>query len=100
MLFGKDGKEFKNSNKNLFKSFCCQTQVPVPDTWWGQTDLNIAVWSRDKVYCRAKQGLWAIHAQNPGLPDGFQGRVFKGRYGGRAAGYMAFFWSAGGEVMG
>ena len=37
--------------------------------------------------------------KKPKLSDGFQGRVFKGKFGGRAAGYMTFFWLVGGEIM-
>ena len=38
--------------------------------------------------------------KRPEFPNGFQGRVFKGKIWGRAAGYMTSFQMAGNKVTG
>ena len=46
----------------LTNSFC-QTQVCMPGTWWGQTNQNIGVWSRENFIARAERGEQAAGAQ-------------------------------------
>ena len=61
--------------------YCCQTQVCVPDTWWGQTNQNAGVWSGERIiYCRAMQGeqdgSWSKDLNSP---MGFREEVFIGK---------------------
>ena len=72
----------------------------MPDTHWGQTNRSIGVWGRDRSISSAKQGEWAVVPQRPKPPDGFQERVFKEKFSGRAAECVTFFWLVGGEVTG
>lgn len=44
-----------------------------------------------KVYCRAEQGEWVTHAQNPQTPYGFREEVFIGKICLRIAGCVTFF---------
>ena len=45
-----------------------------------------------KIYCRAEQGEWLAHAQNPPNSPLVFREVFIGKFGVRAAGCVTFFW--------
>ena len=47
----------------------------------------------------SKKNRWLV-LKRPEFPNGFQGRVFKGKIWGRAAGYMTSFQMAGNKVTG
>lgn len=58
-------------------------------------------------FLEAKKGLLqrpskaqVAHAQQTWAPSGFQGRVFKARFGVKATECVTFFWLAGGNVTG
>ena len=53
------------------KSWCCQTQVHVPNAHWGQVNLNTGALH--------KQGKQAAHAQKVQTLQGFQGIGFIGK---------------------
>ena len=56
--------------------------VHVPDAQWGQTNRNVGVWSRDRFIAGpSKENRWLV-LKAPELPDGFQGRIFKGNFWG------------------
>ena len=52
------------TTKVLIGSFSLLTQVRVPDSPWGETNWNVRVWSKRKVYCRAMEGDEVAHTLN------------------------------------
>ena len=51
--------------------------ICVPDTQWGQTNLNIGVWRREKLMAGPSKNKWLMLKKSK-LPDDFQGSVFIG----------------------
>ena len=56
-----------------------QMQVCVPEAQWGQTDLNIRVWCRERFIAGPSKGNGWLMLKKHQLLDGFQGEVFIGK---------------------